>query len=54
MRISRELSPAQVMMDQKRQENMEHFNCVVNMITDASILVKRNPGLPCKAALDRK
>jgi hypothetical protein len=34
MRISREPSPLQMMMDQKQVDNVEYFNCLGSMITN--------------------
>ena len=34
MRISREPSPLQMMMDQKQGDNVEYFNCLGSMITN--------------------
>ena len=34
MRISRQPSPVQIMIDQKQLENVEYFNCVSSVITN--------------------
>jgi len=34
LRISRQPSPIQIMIDQKQPENMEYINCLGSMMTD--------------------
>jgi hypothetical protein len=47
MRISRQPSPTQIMVDQKQPKNVEYFNYLGSMITnDSGVHVKLNPGLP--------
>jgi hypothetical protein len=47
MRISSQLSPVQIMIDQKQQENMEYFNYLGYTITnDARSTHEINSGLP--------
>ena len=46
MGISRELSPLQIMIDQKQLENAEYFNYLGSMIKmKQDVHVKLNPGL---------
>jgi hypothetical protein len=47
MRISRKLSPLQIMVDQKQLDYGEYFNCLGKMIKILqAVHVKLNPGLP--------
>jgi DNA polymerase II large subunit len=48
MRISRQISPVQNMIEQKQQENVEYFIYFDSIITNDARLthVKLNPGLP--------
>jgi hypothetical protein len=47
MRISRQTSPVQVMIDQKQLENVKYINCFGSVITnDATYALELNPGLP--------
>ena len=49
MRISRETSTVQIMIDQKQLEIVEYFNYLGSIITNATrCFMKLNPGLPCK------
>jgi hypothetical protein len=56
MRNSRQLSPAQIMIDQQQMENVEHFNCLGTMITNYARctcdIKSRNAVI--KAAFDKK
>jgi hypothetical protein len=56
MRISREPSPLQVMIDQKQLENVEYLNCLGSMITgDARCMCKiKSRVIMAKAAFNRE
>jgi hypothetical protein len=52
MRISRHLSPVQIMVDEKQQQNVEYFKYLGSMITFNAICKSEiNPGLPWKKHL---
>jgi hypothetical protein len=47
IRISRQPSPVQIMIDQKQLENVEYFNCLVSMLTnEVRYTHELNPELP--------
>jgi len=56
MRNSRQLTPAQIMIDQQQMENVEHFNCLGTLITNyarcACDIKYRNAMV--KAAFDKR
>jgi hypothetical protein len=56
MRISRQPSPLQVVTDQKQLENVEHFNYLGSMITNAARCTREINSMitMAKAAFDRK
>jgi len=42
MRISRQLSPIQFVIDQKQEENVEYFNCFGSIIANDSKMCNKN------------
>jgi hypothetical protein len=56
MRNSRQLSPAQIMIDQQQMENVEYFTCLGNLITNCarSACEIKSWNTIIKAAFNRK
>ena len=54
MRISRQTSPVTIMIDQKRQENVESFKNLGNILTNDGRCVKLNLGLPWKTCFQQE
>jgi hypothetical protein len=49
MKISRQLSLAGIMIDQKQLQNMDYSNYLSSVLTDDTIFTRElNPGLPWK------
>ena len=56
MRISRQLSPIQIVVDQKQAENVEYLNCFGSIIANDSKMCTRNLIQDChaEAAFNKK
>jgi len=55
MRISRQTSPVQMMIDQKQPKNVEYFNYLGSVIAnDARCTGKLNPDCHCKSGIQQQ
>jgi hypothetical protein len=56
MRISRQPSPVQIMIDQKQLKNMEYFNCLGSVVRNNAKCTRKNKSRIAmgKAAFNKK